>query len=102
MKRLILVFLPFFLFSCSDTVEITADQAVCLDLYSKMKEWYLWNDRIPEVNPLDYSKPGELMEAWPPRPEVPGPRRSAARRENTSAWRASSAVCVARNAMASR
>jgi C-terminal peptidase prc len=28
-----------------------------------MKEWYLWNDQIPEVNIYDYQQPGDLLDA---------------------------------------
>lgn len=32
-------------------------------IYQIMKEWYLWNDQLPEVSIYDYKKPAELLEA---------------------------------------
>jgi C-terminal processing protease CtpA/Prc len=32
-------------------------------IYQIMKEWYLWNDQLPEVSIYDYQKPGDLLEA---------------------------------------
>ncbi|HEY8402369.1 MAG TPA: S41 family peptidase [Cytophagaceae bacterium] len=30
--------------------------------YTYLKEWYLWNENIPAVNPSSYSSPSELLE----------------------------------------
>ncbi|MFO8236030.1 MAG: S41 family peptidase [Bacteroidales bacterium] len=30
--------------------------------YNLMKEWYLWNDKIPEINPKDYKTPMDVLE----------------------------------------
>ena len=32
-------------------------------LLDAMKEWYLWSDTIPDVNPDDYDSPSQLLEA---------------------------------------
>jgi C-terminal peptidase prc len=32
-------------------------------VYQIMKEWYLWNDQLPEVNIYDYQKPADLLDA---------------------------------------
>ena len=31
--------------------------------YGLLKDWYLWYDKIPEVNPADYNEPGSLLDA---------------------------------------
>jgi len=35
-------------------------------LLDAMKEWYLWSDTIPDVNPDDYDSPSQLLEAIKP------------------------------------
>ncbi|MFP4046333.1 MAG: S41 family peptidase [Bacteroidales bacterium] len=31
--------------------------------YNLMKEWYLWNDELPDINPKDYKTPMEVLDA---------------------------------------
>jgi C-terminal processing protease CtpA/Prc len=33
------------------------------NVLSLMKEWYLWNDTIPDINPDDYESPSAVLEA---------------------------------------
>lgn len=33
------------------------------DFYEFMKEWYYWYDQIPQINPMSYSTPMEVLEA---------------------------------------
>lgn len=32
-------------------------------VYELMKEWYLWNDQLPTIDPNDYDSPEEVLEA---------------------------------------
>lgn len=52
-----------FLPACEDDLIISDEEIVNKDLYKAMKDIYLWNDKIPVVNPSYYSTPYEMMEA---------------------------------------
>lgn len=70
MKYLFLILFIFLLFfaSCkkddiNDITNTTAEKAARNALYDIVKEWYLWNDSIPEINVSDYKDPYELLDA---------------------------------------
>jgi carboxyl-terminal processing protease len=43
---------------------IPEDQTLTKEnLYTLMKEWYLWNDTIPDIDLSDYNSPSEVLEA---------------------------------------
>ncbi len=43
--------------------EPTVEEKARDQLYKIMKDWYLWYDKMPEVNPADYKGPEDLLEA---------------------------------------
>lgn len=53
---------------CRDKEEVdpansnNANAATNRTFYNYMKEWYLWYDKMPVVNPNDYPEPEELLE----------------------------------------
>ncbi len=48
---------------CSKDDELTADQDANTQLYAAMKSYYLWYDKIPNIDPTNYSDPYKLLEA---------------------------------------
>ena len=51
-----------FLTSCENDLIISDEEIVNKDLYKAMKDIYLWNDKLPVINPSYYSTPYEMME----------------------------------------
>ncbi|MBN2610629.1 MAG: hypothetical protein JXB00_03655 [Bacteroidales bacterium] len=43
--------------------EASNEEIVNRELYGIMKDLYLWYDKLPVINPSDYSTPGEMMTA---------------------------------------
>jgi len=61
---LLLLVLSAFLIACNkDSEEENTIKIVNSEIYDLMKEVYLWNDELPEVNPRSYSSPEALMDA---------------------------------------
>ena len=58
----ILFLAVFFLHSCDVDPIISNEEYVNKYLYNAMEDIYLWNDKLPVVNPVYYSTPYELME----------------------------------------
>lgn len=59
-KILLLTFLSVILLgSCSKE----ENEPVNVAIYNAMKEWYLWYDQIPSVDPQQYQTPAQLLEA---------------------------------------
>ncbi|HOK51198.1 MAG TPA: S41 family peptidase, partial [Bacteroidales bacterium] len=59
-KILLLAFLSVILLgSCSKE----ENEPVNVAIYNAMKEWYLWYDQIPSVDPQQYQTPAQLLEA---------------------------------------
>ncbi len=50
---------------CRDQEETVSpsNQATNRTFYNYMKQWYLWYDQMPVINPNDYQKPEDLLEA---------------------------------------
>jgi C-terminal processing protease CtpA/Prc len=62
--RITFLFLSFLLIACNkDDEDETTIKIVNTEIYDLMKEVYLWNDKLPEVNPKAYSSPEALMDA---------------------------------------
>ena len=59
----VLILAVSFLAACNDDLVISNEELVNRDLYTTMKDIYLWYDKLPSVNPSYYSTPYELMEA---------------------------------------
>lgn len=57
----------FFIIGCEEE-KVMPDDSQRYDeanepFYNLMKEWYLWNDELPDINPKDYKTPMEVLEA---------------------------------------
>jgi carboxyl-terminal processing protease len=46
-----------------DPEPIVEEKQLNRDFYEFMKEWYFWYEHIPEIDPLDYPSPVEVLEA---------------------------------------
>ncbi len=49
--------------ACEDDPFLSDEEIVNKDLYKAMKNLYLWNDKLPEINTSSFSTPYEMMEA---------------------------------------
>ena len=54
--------ITFLVTSCKKD-EISNNEIVNRQLYAEMKDLYLWYDKLPSINPLDYSNPDDMMNA---------------------------------------
>jgi C-terminal peptidase prc len=63
-KRVCLLIMLFFSACKSNREDVQPDSAqLNRSIYQIMKEWYLWNDQLPEVSIYDYQKPEQLLDA---------------------------------------
>ncbi len=65
---LLTLLFPLFLFSCKKDEPVaperpTVEEQARDQLYKIMQDWYLWYDKMPEVNVDDYKGPEDLLEA---------------------------------------
>ncbi len=66
MRRILLLFISTALIfgSCKPKEdEKTLEESARDELYELMASWYLWNDKMPEINVGEYANPYELLEA---------------------------------------
>ncbi|MBN2213195.1 MAG: hypothetical protein JW723_03035 [Bacteroidales bacterium] len=59
---MILLLTVSFFFACEDDLIISDEIKVNRSLYKVMQDIYLWYDKLPVINPSDYSTPYELMD----------------------------------------
>lgn len=61
------VFLLVALAGCRDDdmpgPDVNREEGAIQDVYAIMKEWYLWNDELPDLNLSEFDTPQEVMEA---------------------------------------
>ena len=62
MNRVALILLSVVLVSCNKEEGKSTGQISCEQIYNEMKEWYLWNDKLPEINVAKYNDPYKLIE----------------------------------------